>query len=378
MMGNRSLTAENRGLFETALFEAAKKASSLLEPRSLGVLFRKPLLDEDCPEVSDVDLISIWEGPEEFPERVTVDGQMGRVYVDVLWIPVSKMVDSLEAASYKVLPHLLLEYEPVWLRSEPVRDLIDSIKLSVYDKVVWEHRIRHQIGFGDAALEESRKNLDFPSASLFFLQTAHSYYITALADCLKRSTMSLLTRPVTKLEHMAAEANCELEPLLRANLHLDVDPSPSLAALRRVYDSVRLRCVGRQLSGVSMRAKGHFAYSISALELEYRELVANALITKKDYPNANFYLRFWAYSLSRCPVVLEEAREGRKPSFYVPFEPFQKSVQATCPEILVDMKTIFGEKVTVLEVEESIKGTTLFKNLVSYEIQDRGLSLQQK
>ncbi len=125
-----------------------------------------------------------------------------------------------------------------------------------------------------------------------------------------------------------------------------------------------------------MRAKGHFAYSISALELEYRELVANALIAKKDYPNANFYLRFWAYSLSRCPVVLEEAREGRKPSFYVPFEPFKKSVQAICPEILGDMKTIFGEKLTALEVEETIKGTILFKKLVCDKIQDSGLSLQ--
>ena len=130
---------------------------------------------------------------------------------------------------------------------------------------MWEHRIGHQIGFGDAALEESMKNRDFPSAALFFLQTAHSYYITALADCLKRSTMSLLTRPVTKLEHMAAETNCELEPLLRANLHSDLDPSSSLAALRRVYINVSLKCAGRQLLGVSMRAKGHFAYSISPL-----------------------------------------------------------------------------------------------------------------
>jgi hypothetical protein len=190
--------------------------------------------------------------------------------------------------------------------------------------------------------------------------------------------MSLLTRPVTKLGHMAAETNCELEPLLRANLHLDVDPSSSLAALRRVYNSVRLRCAGRQLSGVSVRAKGHFAYSISPLELEYRELVANALIAKKDYPNANFYLRFWGYSLSRCPVVLEEARDGRKPSFYVPFESFKKSVEATCPEILADMEIILGKEVTSLEVEESINGTILFKKMVFGEIQDRGLGLQQK
>jgi hypothetical protein len=373
---NANLSQKNREPLEKALFEAAKKATSLLELRSLGVLVRKPLLDEDSYEVSDVDLISIWEGPEEFPERITVEGQMGRVFVDILWIPVSKMVDSLEAASYKVLPHLLLEYEPMWLRSEPVRHLIDSIKMNIYDKDVWQRRIRHQIGFGDAALEESRKNLDFPSAALFFLQTAHSYYITAFADCLKRSTMSLLTRPVTKLEHMALKSNCELVPLLRANLHLDVDPSPSLTALHRVYDKVSFRCAGRQLLGVGLRAKGHFAYSISPLEFEYRKLVAKALIANKDYPNANFYLRFWAYSLSRCPVVLEEAREGRKPSFYVPFEPFKKSIQATCPEILTDIKIIFGKEITSIEVEESINGTMLFKDLISKQIQDRGLSLK--
>jgi hypothetical protein len=377
VIGNNQHPPKNLELLESALFEAAKKASSLLEPRSLGVLVRKPLLDEDCPEVSDVDLISIWEEPEEFPERIVVEGQMGRVYVDVLWIPISKMVDFVEAASYKVLPHLLLEYEPIWLRSEPVRDLIESIRLSVYNRDVWANRIGHQIGFGDAALEESRKNMDFPSAALFFLQTAHSYYITALADCLKRSTMSLLTRPVTKLEHMAKETNCKLEPLLRANLYLDINPSSSLTALQRVHHNVTLRCTNRQLIGVSMRAKGHFMYSIAPLELEYRDQVANALIAKKDYPNANFYLRFWAYSLSRCPVVLEEAREGRKPSFYVPFEPFKKSVLATCPEILADMETILG-KVTALEVEESIKGTALFKKLVSDEIQDRGISLKQE
>ena len=75
MLEDSPLTLDNR-----SLLEAAKKASSLLEPRSLGVLVRKPLLDEDCPEVSDVDLISIWEGPEEYPERITVESQMGRVY----------------------------------------------------------------------------------------------------------------------------------------------------------------------------------------------------------------------------------------------------------------------------------------------------------
>jgi len=375
MTSKGSKASDKLRFLEDCLYEAAKKGASLLEPNSIGVLARKPLLDEDCPEVSDVDLISIWEKPEELPERITVETQIGRVFVDVLWIPISKIFDPFEAASYKTLPHLLLEYEDIWIRSDTVKSIIENIKLNTFDKEVWARRIHHQINFGDAALEEAQKNLDCPPAVLFFLQTAHAYYIIALADCLKCSTMSLLTRPVTKLRRMAAETNTDLERLLRANLHLDVEPSASLAALRRVYNGVATRCAGHHLHGTSMRARGHYAYSISPLELEYRESVARALIGRGDYANANFYLRFWAYSLSRCPVVLEEARQGRKPSFYVPFEPFKASVLATCPEILDDIKTILGGKITTVEAEEAIRGTVVFKNLAVDQIQARGFKL---
>ncbi len=188
--------------------------------------------------------------------------------------------------------------------------------------------------------------------------------------------MSLLNRPVTKLRRMGVETNPNLERLLRANLHIEKDPSKSLDALHRVYNNVVTKCAGRQPQGVAMRTRGHFAYTISSLELEYRESVAKALIDRLDYANANYYLRFWAYSLSRCPVVLEDGREGRKPSFYVPFEPFKESVLATCPEILDDMKTILGGEITTLEAEEAIKGTTEFKNIIVEQIQARNIKLK--
>ena len=41
MIGNNQPAPKNLGLLEAALFEAAKKASSLLEPRSLGVLVQE-------------------------------------------------------------------------------------------------------------------------------------------------------------------------------------------------------------------------------------------------------------------------------------------------------------------------------------------------
>jgi hypothetical protein len=373
MMRNSSITPENREVFETALFEAAKKASNLLEPRSLGVLVRKPLLDEDCPEVSDVDLISIWEKQEEMPERIAVQTKQGRKFIDILWIPATKVFDAEEAASYKILPHLLLEYENLWMRSDAVKDAIENVKQHTYDPEVWAARIHHQINFGDAALEEAKRNLAFPPAALFFLQTAHSYFAMALADSLKRSTMSLLTRPYSKIKQMAAETNTDLDRLMRTNLHVGDDPTNSLIALRRVFEKVVTKCAGRQLRGTYMRARGHFEYSLSPLELEYRELVARTHIQHGDFANANHYIRFWAYSLSRCPIVLEEARQGRKPSFYVPFEPLKESVNATCPEILEDLKTILGGEITTQEAENAISGTVSFRNIMTSLIQITGI-----
>lgn len=375
MMINNYLSRSEQKLLEGSLLEAAEKARALLAPISLGIFVRKPLLDEDCPEVSDLDLISIWEKPEEMPERIAVQTELGRRFVDVLWIPSSKIFDAEEAASYKILPHLLLEYEDFWAKSNAVRDVVADIKVHAYDADVWATRICHQLSFGDAALAESRKNLGFPPAALFFLQTAHSYFAMALADSLKRSTMGLLTRPMTKIRHMASDSGSDVYGLMKTNLRVDGDPTDALVALRRVYDKVAAKCVGRQLRGTWMRARGHFDYSLSPLEFEYRELVANALMKLGDFANANFYIRFWAYSLSRCPVVLEEARQGRKPSFYVPFEPLKESVGATCPEILDDLKLILGGEITSKEVEASIRGTVAFRNIIRALIQNKGIKI---
>jgi len=187
--------------------------------------------------------------------------------------------------------------------------------------------------------------------------------------------MSLLTRPISKVRRMSAETGLQLEKMVDANLHLDADPSPSLGALERVHAAATARGSPRLVQRLGERTRGHYLYSISPLELEYREAVAKALLGRKDRANANFFLRFWAYSLSRCPVVLEEARQGRETSFYVPFRPFKESVQAACPEMLDDMETIFGGKLTAAEARECVEGTEDFRTLATGLIRERGMRL---
>jgi len=372
-MPESPLTAGSHRYSEAGLREAAVKASLLLDPSPLAVRCRRPLVDWDCPEVADVDLVAVWDRQEELPERRTVDGPLGRVFVDVLWIPASALLDPIDAAGYMMLPHLLWESEAVSTRSEAIGAMVENVRLNMHERGAWEKRIGEQINFGDAALKEATRNLDFPPAAVFFLQAAHAYYLTALADCLRQSVMSLLTRPMAKVRRMSAETGLELEKMMTANLHLDADPSLSLEALQRVHAAVSSRGSPRQVRGLSERTRGHYLYSISPLELEYREAVAKALVGRRDHANANFFLRFWAYSLSRCPVVLEEARQGRETSFYVPFRPFKESVEAARPEILDDMRTIFGREVTEAEAAESVAGTEAFRGLVTDQLRRSGL-----
>jgi hypothetical protein len=348
-------------------------ASRLLVPSPLAVRCRKPLIDGDCPGVADVDLVAIWERAEELPERTTVEGPSGRVFVDVLWIPASALLDPIEAAGFMTLPHLLWESEPVSTRSEAIGTMVENIRLNMRERGAWEKRMSGQINFGDAALKEATRNLDFTPAAVFYLQAAHSYYLTALADGLEESVMSLLTRPMAKVRRMSAETGVQLEEMVKANLHLEADPSASLKALERVHAAVSAAGTPRQVQGLRERTRGHYLYSISPLELEYREAVGRALVGAGEYANANFFLRFWAYSLSRCPIVLEEARQGRETSFYVPFRPFKESVKAACPEILDDVTTIFGGELTEKEAVRCVEGTEGFRKVVTEQIRRRGL-----
>jgi hypothetical protein len=361
---------------EASLLEAVEKVSESIKTQSLSILCRKPLLDEDCPEVSDIDLTVIYDQIEEYPERMVLETVNGRVFVDILWVPISQMIDSYKAASYKILPHLLLESDNVWLKSNTIKSIIDNVKVKSYEITVWQKRIYNQVSFGNAALQEASNNLDFPPAALFFLQTAHSYYLMGLADCLRLSTMSILTKPITKARSMAADTDDKIEHIIKTNLSLGVEPNSSLDALKKVYDTVNERCNSQRPKGVTKRTLGHYLYSISSLEFEYRRMVIESLIAKGDYMNANFYLRFWAYSLSRCPIVLAEANKGNNPSFYVPFRPFKESIVNYCPEILGHMKLIFGD-ITLDKARDSIKGTMRFKQLVTEKIQGRGISLRE-
>jgi hypothetical protein len=300
---------------------------------------------------------------------------MGQVFVDILWISASALLDPVEASGYKMLPHLLSEYETVFSRSEPVALMVQNIRLGMYERPAWERRIADQVGFGDAALREASRNLDFPPAAVFYLQTARAYYATALADSMKQSVMGLITKPINKLHRMSKVDGVDFIAPFLAGLHLQGEPSASLGAIQRIHKAVSARGSPGAVQKLGGRTRGHYLYSISALELEYREKVARTLIEKGDWANANFYLRFWAYSLSRCPIILDDARMGRVTSFYVPFKPLRESVMASCPEIIEDMETVLGRGLTRTKAEETVLGTRRFRDLVATSVQGRGLAL---
>ena len=356
------------------MVEAVGNAIDILKTSSLCFLARTPLLDEDCPEVPEIDLVSVWDKAEEYPQRMVVYTSFGKVYVDVLWVPVSAMIDPFEAAGYRMLPHLFVESNLIWSKLDFIAPLIDEIKANAYEKAVWEKRLNSQLAFGDSAFQEAKRNSGFPPGALFFLQTAHAYYMIALGNAIRESVTSLMTKPLTKLRRMDATMGSDLEEILLKSLHLDLEPSVSITALKHVYEVVSSKCSPHLAMGMSERTRGHYDYSLSSLELEYRLAVAEALFHKGEVANANFYLRFWAYSLARCPVVFEEVKQGMDPNFYVPFRTFKESLSKVCPEIIEPVRLILGD-ISRDEVKESLSGTTLFRKLVVEKILDEGLSL---
>ena len=97
-------------------------------------------------------------------------------------------------------------------------------------------------------------------------------------------------------------------------------------------------------------------------------MVAKTMIANSDHANAIIYTRFWAYCLSRCPVVLEEAKQGKKPSFYIPYDPLKKSIQLFCPEILEDLTAIFGEEICDADVVTAIRRIAVLRSLIAETI----------
>ena len=219
---------------EQRLREALPRISRLLDPVPMGLLCRKPLVHEDFPEASDVDLVAIWNKSEEYPQRLAVTCSSGKVFVDVLWIPVSGLLDPVKSASYRMLPHLLLESEVMWVRPKWLRLLLRQIETKIYDEDIWNQRIRSHLSLGDAAFQEARRNIECPPASLFFLQVCHSYYLTALADGLKQSCLSLMTHPLNKARQMALATDTGIYEMLKTILHLQEEPQSALEAVERI------------------------------------------------------------------------------------------------------------------------------------------------
>ncbi|MGA2666301.1 MAG: hypothetical protein ABSF83_15295 [Nitrososphaerales archaeon] len=366
--------AQRGTALEAGLLEAVSKAPRLLGRDSLYLLHRTPIVDEGCQEVSDVDLVSIWRRPDERPERLAVETAIGRVLVDVLWIPASELLDPLAAAGYMMLPHLLLESRAVSPPSGPLASMVENVKRCARERGPWGRRLGEQVGFGDAALREASRNPDFPPAALFYLQTARSYYAMALADARRRGVMGLLTRPMARLRAASSPADAiDLEGAFGVGLNLEGDASPSLDALTRVHRAAAARGSASLARSLGERVSGHYLYSISPLELEYRKAVAGALIRRGENAEANLYLRFWAYSVSRCPVVLDEARSGRKTSFYVPSRTFRESMLASCPEALDDLATIMGGDPAAVDLRAAVDGTQAFRALALESIREAGL-----
>ena len=172
-------------------------------------------------------------------------------------------------------------------------------------------------------------------------------------------------------------AGRSLRPLLVTALGLDSDPLDLVDPVRRIH-----RAVSRFREpdwGPTMPAatRAEYRYFISGEELDWRIGVAREMVERGDPAAAVWYLRFWAYSLARIPIVWNRAQEGVSVSFLRPDRAVGPDLERHCPDILDDVAYVLGHEppVTSADVNDSLEQLYRLRDWACQFLSKRGLQL---
>jgi hypothetical protein len=221
---------------------------------------------------------------------------------------------------------------------------------------------------------------DFPELALFWLHMAYASCIAAAVDGLGSFCPNVFTRPLPYLEEIEQKTGWTLRPEYIETLGLDAPPEDAMEPLRRIQQVVS-SLFAQPMWKETMRpvTRAEYAYTIASDELEFRLAVAGDMISQGYREAALYYLRFWAYSLARIPMIFARANEGVDAAFLQPECAVLPDLKAHCPEILPDLKRIFfgGRKIDVSHIQRGVQRLTGFRDLVSAELRRRGIEIEE-
>lgn len=337
-----------------------------------AILAREPLLDNDFPDTSDIDLMVVAEVNELLPERLHLTSLPDSTpRIDVIRLPERMLDECDELARMGLVPHRLLSSGIVHDKTGQLEDQLDALRRKMYEPQIQAERIKGFLEMGFYTVREIGVTWDFPALALFWLHVGHAACLAAMSDGAHRSCPNVYTRPLNYCRELEELYGMELvHPFIEA-LHLDVDPNSLIPALRRIHATVAQRFPEPDWPA-NMRHATRYEYRYFACqeELNWRISVAEEMARRGHCPEAVFYLRFWAYSLARLPMVYHRAQEGVDVSFMRPERAVLAELKRHCPEILDNLRDILGPpQLSVADVSLSLD--------MLYENRERTLTFLQ-
>jgi hypothetical protein len=247
----------------------------------------------------------------------------------------------------------------------------------MYQPHIQAQRIASFLHMGYLTVREIGITWDFPALARFWLQMAYAACAAAICDGIGGLCPNVYTRPFGCVEQIELGAGRSLRPLLVTTLRLDSDPLDLVDPVRRIHRAVSRFREPDWCPTMPAATRAEYRYFISGDELDWRIGVAREMVERGDPAAAVWYLRFWAYSLARIPIVWNRAQEGVSVSFLRPDRAVGPDLERHCPDILDDIAYVLGDErpVTSADVNDSLEQLYRLRDWACQFLNKRGLQL---
>lgn len=342
---------------------------------------RDPLLDRDCPDTSDVDVLVFDDVDDLVPERRRLGPASGsRLVLDLLRVPARSIDDPAAFATAGLLVHRLLGSRPIVVR-EPFGAAVERVRTLAARTDVHTRRLGGFLDMGVHTVREVGITWDFPELALLWSAIAQIACAAAMIDATGELCPNIYTRPLEHLRAFERRFGPELVRPFVAAARLNADPAAAVAPLERIQ-AVVARRFPEPAWPPNMRAgtRAEYRYFSARDELALRVATARELQARGDAPAGLFYLRFHAYMLARVPMVAGCARDGRNVTFIRPERAVRRVLEAECPEIVDDLRAVLGggERLGVADVVASLEATARLRRVCLEFLLEHGHDLRSQ
>jgi len=345
--------------------------------KAVAIQVRTPITDRFSPEVYDVDLMMFAALPAFLPQRRHSADPQSRS-LDIVWYPQDLLEQPEKLAQLGLAAHR-------YMASEGVHDphgLSAACRAAMQDCFhrpdIRTARWNVFLDVGWKTVREIGITWDFPELARFWLHMATSSCIALGIDGLGGFCPNVFTRPLLYLEKIEAQTGLALRAEIVGMLGLDVAPEHAFAPLRRIHRAVSQRFAEpRWPDAMRTLTRAEYAYTIADDELEFRIAVARDMLAHGQRESALHYLRFWAYSLARIPMIHARSAEGVDAAFLQPEKAVLPDLRQHCPEILDDLRLVLagGAEVDAVQIKRGIAGVVRLRDTLAHELRSRGVAV---